>query len=88
MLISKSETGTNLDAVIHHHIPVFTSQDLEVHHLVKTVPFPPKVFEAIFCTYLHLEDGEASLEEVIKGGSRGLGTKFPTKQLRISKSEK
>ena len=49
LLLSKSETATNLDAVIHHHIPVFTSQDLEIHYLALTVPFPPKVFKARFC---------------------------------------
>ena len=31
----------------------------------------------------YLEDGEAGLEEVIKGSSRCVGTKFATKQLRM-----
>ena len=28
----------NLDAVVHHHIPVLTSQDLDIHWLAVAVP--------------------------------------------------
>ena len=72
---------TDLDAIVHHHVPVLTSQDLQRCSFTNASIIVNYKRGISYWVFRNLEDSEASLEEVVKSGAGSLRTKFATEEL-------